>query len=174
MSTLLPYTTLSRSGRRLGVGRSGARPSAFSFGSPKPVSPAVGRQPRLVVDRKSTRPNSSNADVYPLALHDALPIWSTTRRRTIRGEAVGLFVRIAEAGQSGRGSATKVGCGDAWQGPEGRCVGRVPPVVVPDACVQGHDPGLERAQCVFGQWAWPIHLGAIAGSGRYQDGRTLA
>src|ERR1035437_1148504 len=50
MSTLLPYTTLSRSGRRLGVGRSGARPSAFSFGSPKPVSPALGRQPRLVVE----------------------------------------------------------------------------------------------------------------------------
>src|ERR1035437_7515329 len=36
--------------------------------------------PMLKPDRKSTRLNSSHANIYPLSLHDALPIWH-------RGEA---------------------------------------------------------------------------------------
>src|SRR5215203_552326 len=92
-STLFPYTTLFRSG-----GRPGVPP-------PLPSGGAVGGRPQ---DRKSTRLNSSHAnisyavfclkkklycfscffffndsattEIYTLSLHDALPIWRATRR----------------------------------------------------------------------------------------------
>src|ERR1035437_5806490 len=35
-------------------------------------------------DRKSTRLNSSHADIYTLSLHDALPIWNQSRGRQSR------------------------------------------------------------------------------------------
>src|ERR1044072_4648608 len=36
------------------------------------------------VDRKSTRLNSSHTDIYTLSLHDALPIYVSSRRLHIR------------------------------------------------------------------------------------------
>src|SRR3712207_3822441 len=46
--------------------------------NPRTGSPRVTRpvpQPRLPTDRKSTRLNSSHANIYTLSLHDALPIY---------------------------------------------------------------------------------------------------
>src|SRR3989304_4028967 len=81
-STLFPYTTLFRSGCVV-------LDAALFVGDVRPVAdqrPGVGRGG----DRKSTRLNSSHGyisyavfffndtattEIYPLSLHDALPIW---------------------------------------------------------------------------------------------------
>src|ERR1035437_4084685 len=38
------------------------------------------RASRRILDRKSTRLNSSHANIYPLSLHDPLPIYATDGR----------------------------------------------------------------------------------------------
>src|ERR1035437_9854295 len=43
-----------------------------------------GEQPGLELERKSTRPNSSNPEIYALSLRDALPICTLLHRRTHR------------------------------------------------------------------------------------------
>src|SRR3990172_5482362 len=85
-STLFPYTTLfrSRAERKLSSDRKGGRDTEGHNGKP--------RYPRR--DRKSTRLNSSHGyisyavfffndtattEIYPLSLHDALPISSRTQ-----------------------------------------------------------------------------------------------
>src|ERR1044072_8054960 len=91
-STLFPYTTLSRS--LVGAARERV---ALGGGERLPVHLPVGRQR----DRKSTRLNSSHTaisrlpyffffndppptEIYPLPLHDALPISRRRRARTRR------------------------------------------------------------------------------------------
>src|SRR5256885_4645890 len=63
-STLFPYTTLFRSGRRGGDSPGAARPSSNSPGGGAPRSPgwAIARETRRPrrSDRKSTRLNSSH------------------------------------------------------------------------------------------------------------------
>src|SRR3990167_2049811 len=81
-STLFPYTTLFRSGWNKSTG---PWPPA-----PKPPDPGTGLGCGIGIDRKSTRLNSSHSqisnalfffndpattEIYPLSLHDALPIW---------------------------------------------------------------------------------------------------
>src|SRR3990172_3652218 len=86
-STLFPYTTLFRSPRRWGGWGVGFR---LQNGRPRRLM-----QSRCQVDRKSTRLNSSHGyisyavfffndtattEIYPLSLHDALPISSSLGR----------------------------------------------------------------------------------------------
>src|SRR3990172_8260939 len=85
-STLFPYTTLFRSGRHC---------DAHHY---NPVKSLLVHHrfniPHHAVDRKSTRLNSSHGytsyslfffndtaptEIYPLSLHDALPIWTPLR-----------------------------------------------------------------------------------------------
>src|ERR1044072_6688526 len=86
-STLFPYTTLFRSGRRNDATSMPALLSRLRDGSP------YGGETKE--DRKSTRLKSSHTDItrksrfffndtatteiYPLSLHDALPIWPEER-----------------------------------------------------------------------------------------------
>src|SRR3990172_3971043 len=85
-STLFPYTTLFRSTTRHEI--FSARSSSFKTARPAPF------QTCATSDRKSTRLNSSHGynsyavfffndtattEIYPLSLHDALPIYNTPR-----------------------------------------------------------------------------------------------
>src|ERR1044072_58495 len=73
-STLFPYTTLFRS-RAIPARLELAEIAAalhVNLAEPLYVRHAVPARPDE--DRKSTRPNSSHTDIYPLPLHDALPI----------------------------------------------------------------------------------------------------
>src|SRR3990172_8301619 len=81
-STLFPYTTLFRSGDTLKIDIWGKIEGSWSV---------IVDNDGKIVDRKSTRLNSSHGyisyslffffndpattDIYPLSLHDALPIW---------------------------------------------------------------------------------------------------
>src|SRR3990167_39184 len=81
-STLFPYTTLFRSGAMM--------PRCVAATVGVLIAVAVGTGVVVLLDRKSTRLNSSHSqisyavfffndtattEIYPLSLHDALPIW---------------------------------------------------------------------------------------------------
>src|SRR5579875_728997 len=72
---------------RLSRKATGVRPScgwrASVRATARPVSPAPIMSTR---DRKSTRLNSSHTEIYPLSLHDALPIWPVVEKGD-RGQA---------------------------------------------------------------------------------------
>src|SRR3990167_5536233 len=91
-STLFPYTTLFRSA----IGQRLVRKLCDGAGDPFPVSDSI----RMLIDRKSTRLNSSHSqisyalfffndtattEIYTLSLHDALPICN---RATLGSEAL--------------------------------------------------------------------------------------
>src|ERR1044072_241832 len=81
-STLFPYTTLFRSRGCV------ATPSRCTAGRPRPASSATpptrspSRGCRWRGGRQSTRTNSTHTEIYPLSLHDALPV-SWVRRDPI-------------------------------------------------------------------------------------------
>src|SRR3990172_54281 len=90
-STLFPYTTLFRSHR--------ARRTLLGAQLPPAARRCVRGRGRLGKDRKSTRLNSSHSyisyslfffndpattEIYPLSLHDALPISSSSSNVTRR------------------------------------------------------------------------------------------
>src|SRR3990167_2257523 len=91
-STLFPYTTLFRSTVLRSISRSPAH--VHTSGT------ATGAATRGRGDRKSTRLNSSHSqisyaafffndtattEIYPLSLHDALPIYCVTKHQPVSG-----------------------------------------------------------------------------------------
>src|ERR1044072_8691898 len=86
-STLLPYTTLFRAGRREGsrwpwqavAGRS--RRPAHPHGRPE-IGRAHGSTPVALIYIECPRHffnDTATTEIYTLALHDALPSWETRR-----------------------------------------------------------------------------------------------
>src|SRR3990172_6879305 len=99
-STLFPYTTLFRSGDSLFVGASAQR---FGPGFPATSSPFEKLRSEEHTSELQSRlhllfplfffNDTATTEIYPLSLHDALPIWRFPFRRCLRAEIRARFPR---------------------------------------------------------------------------------